>query len=1022
MDFVNNLVKILIFIALVAPFVEDAVAEAGSLPLYNLSISFDIEGNLIRGVSTITFPENTEADIDTGNLEIVSATLNGRPLGPEKVFRVSGKSTLKIVYKGIFREGDGKEDLENVGVVSSDVISDKGISLTGRWYPFLEGMAYYSLKAVLPEGFTAVSEAEEITVRGMEYSFHFPYPLNGINLAAGRYTVLKETVDGIDIYGYFFSEDAGLAKTYIEHAGRYLKMYENLLGPYPYRRFSIVENFLPTGYSMPTFTLLGRDVVRLPFVVETSLGHEVLHQWFGNSVYADYKSGNWTEALTTYLSDHLYKEQKETGWQYRKKILIDYQSYVTPRKETGLKDFIQRTDFASKAVGYGKGTMLFHMLKNLVGKDTFYSALKVLVKEKKFQRASWNDIKAVFQKASGESLDGFFNQWLYRKGVPYVQINDPRVLVLKGVSTVSFELIQGSTAPGEKGSTAPGESESYKFKLPVKVVAGQCEIKQTLSIEKEREFFEIPVEEDACNPPAEIVFDEDYDVMRRLENEEYPPVISRLLGDENRLLVIPEKDREKYTALIKVFEDEGVAVKQEGEIKDKDIKTSSLLVLGVESLVLKRLWGGSQTPFLYDCATVQECEGFTLMVKNNPLNTKKVIAVAYGESEDEVTPVAKKIYRYGKYSLVRFKGGRNIDKKMEQTDRGVRVNLYAPVRGIRPEKALTLDEIISDVIDKTVIYVGESHTNYEDHKVQLELVRALHESGRKFGIGMEMFQRPFQKAVDDYLSGDMTEKEFLKASEYFKRWRFNYHLYREIIDFAKTNNIPVKALNLKGEVVRKVSRGGLDALGEEERKEIPGDMDMTDEEYKKRLKEIFLKHENTKNRDFDNFYQAQILWDETMAHSVDEFLRENPGHQMVVLTGVGHIMYGSGLPKRAYRLNGKDYAILINANIETLDEGIADYVLFPKPVSPLSAPQLMVAVKKTDRGLKIEGFLPESIAKRAGLKKGDIILSIDGLKIEGIEDVRVSLFDKRRGDTFKVRVLRRKFLFGKKELEIKVAM
>ena len=79
---------------------------------------------------------------------------------------------------------------------------------------------------------------------------------------------------------------------------------------------------------MPTFTLLGRNVVKLPFIVRTSLGHEILHQWFGNSVYIDSNKGNWAEGLTTYLADHFYADQSGEGVDYRKQILIDYQSYV----------------------------------------------------------------------------------------------------------------------------------------------------------------------------------------------------------------------------------------------------------------------------------------------------------------------------------------------------------------------------------------------------------------------------------------------------------------------------------------------------------------------------------------------------------------------------------------------------------------------------------------------------------------------------------------------------------------------
>jgi uncharacterized iron-regulated protein len=384
--------------------------------------------------------------------------------------------------------------------------------------------------------------------------------------------------------------------------------------------------------------------------------------------------------------------------------------------------------------------------------------------------------------------------------------------------------------------------------------------------------------------------------------------------------------------------------------------------------------------------------------------------------------VAGKIFRYGKYSLLRFKEGKNIEKNVAETTKGLRVSLYEPVPGIRPEKTLTLDEIIDMIAGKTVIYVGESHTVYEDHKVQLEVIRKLYERGRKIAIGMEMFQRPFQKALDDYIAGTTTEKEFLKASEYFKRWRVDYGLYREIIDFAKAKGIPVVALNLRSEIVKKVSKGGLDSLTEEEREEIPEDMDMSDEDYKQRLKEAFEQHETREKRNFDNFYQVQILWDETMAHAVDEFLKKNPDYQMVVLAGSGHISYGSGIAKRVYRLNKKEHATLIDGVMETLDEDVADFVLFPKPLKPPFSPKLMVFLKVKEGQVVITGFPEESVSKEAGVKKNDIIISIDGEKIETIEDVKISIFDKNKGDSAKVMVLRRWLLIGKKELEFEITM
>jgi hypothetical protein len=256
---------------------------------------------------------------------------------------------------------------------------------------------------------------------------------------------------------------------------------------------------------------------------------------------------------------------------------------------------------------------------------------------------------------------------------------------------------------------------------------------------------------------------------------------------------------------------------------------------------------------------------------------------------------------------------------------------------------------------------------------------------------------------------------FLKRTEYFKRWQFDYTLYREIIEYAKAKNIPVIALNQWAEIIKKVSSEGLDGLTLTERGELPESMDMSDEEYRKRLEEVFNQHRNHENKNFDNFYQSQILWDETMAHSIDEFLGKNPGYQMVVLAGTGHIMYGSGIPKRAFRLNGREYATIIPWS-ESIDEGIADYLFAADPIPAPPTFKLGVILKEKEGRVVIDTIVPGSIAKNAGLEKGDILRSLDDWNIEDIPDVNIFMSDKKRGDTVTIKIMRKGFFTGYKEL------
>lgn len=332
---------------------------------------------------------------------------------------------------------------------------------------------------------------------------------------------------------------------------------------------------------------------------------------------------------------------------------------------------------------------------------------------------------------------------------------------------------------------------------------------------------------------------------------------------------------------------------------------------------------------------------------------------------------------------------------------------------------MSMPEVVSRISGKRIVYVGEYHDRFSNHTVQLEVIRALHLKNKKIAIGMEMFQRPFQKVLDEYIAGTIDERTMLKGTEYFKRWGFDYNLYRPILTYAREEKIPVIALNIRNEIVDKVSKGGIDSLTDEERKEIPPHMDFSDEDYKKRLVDIFEKHAGFKEMNFDFFYQSQVLWDEYMSQSIDDFLKGRPDYQkdgqVVVIAGSGHLSFGSGIPKRTFRRNGLDYSVILN-DID-VQRDIADYLVYPAPVEGVTTPKMMAMLDDIQGKLTITDFPRGSISEKAGLKEGDVILSIDNVPVKTIDDVRIELLYKKKGDLLKVKVLRKVFLFGDKEKE-----
>ncbi len=359
-----------------------------------------------------------------------------------------------------------------------------------------------------------------------------------------------------------------------------------------------------------------------------------------------------------------------------------------------------------------------------------------------------------------------------------------------------------------------------------------------------------------------------------------------------------------------------------------------------------------------------------------------------------------------------------ISQKNAGSEGGKTMELKTDPVAVEVAELKTLSRIIEQVASKKIVYVGEYHDRFSNHAVELQVIKGLFKKNSRIAIGMEMFQRPFQQVLDDYISGAIGEREFLKKTEYFSRWVFDFNLYKPILDFARAEKIPVVALNARREIVDKVAKAGRASLSEEEKKELPQQMDFTDDAYCDRLKQAFAEHKDRGEMNFDFFYEAQVVWDETMALSLDEYLRKDPLRQMIVLAGSGHLAYGSGIPKRAFRRNGYGYATILND--ADVDRGIADYLIYPEAQEGATAPKLMVMLKEADGKVVIADLPAGSVSRKAGIRAGDVVLALDDSPVQTVADIKIVLFYKKHDEAVRVKVMRKRFLLGDRELEFKV--
>ncbi|MEL7140950.1 MAG: ChaN family lipoprotein [Cyanobacteria bacterium J06643_4] len=238
-------------------------------------------------------------------------------------------------------------------------------------------------------------------------------------------------------------------------------------------------------------------------------------------------------------------------------------------------------------------------------------------------------------------------------------------------------------------------------------------------------------------------------------------------------------------------------------------------------------------------------------------------------------------------------------------------------------------EALAAIAEAQVVYLGENHNSEADHAAQLEIIETM-AAEQEIAIALEMFQRPYQDAVDGYLAGELTEAEFIEQSEYETRWGFDWELYAPILRYAKANQIPVIALNTPTEVTRQVATDGLESLTGDALTYIPpiDEIDTTDTDYRESISAVFSAHGGAGHSlSFENFFAAQVLWDETMAEGIVKQLEAEPTRQVIVLAGEGHIAYDYGIPNRVTRRlpDVNDVSVRLLAADQPSDPDFADF-------------------------------------------------------------------------------------------------
>lgn len=427
----------------------------------------------------------------------------------------------KIAYPLAQQAGELRQSQQTLGTISTEgVYLD---SASGWFARFDDELLTFTLDVHVPSGWSAVSQGVRLGTKPIRWQER--QPQDNIFLIAAPFKEYGQMHAGVALQVFLRDADEQLAQRYLQATGEYLAMFEKLLGPYPYKKFALVENFWETGYGMPSFTLLGAKVIRLPFILHSSYPHELLHNWWGNSVYVDHRLGNWSEGLTAYLSDHLLQEQRGEGGAYRQAMLQKYSDFVNTENDFPLNQFKGRFSPASEAIGYGKTAMLLHSLRLQLGDKVFTESLRAFYKDYRFKRVDFNALRDTFSKISGKDLALQFDEVLTRNGALMLALTKATAQPAGGGYLLEIDVEQTQDA------------QPYSVNLPIAITLRDRPTAYQISLPLKTKKISLRFPLDSV--PLRVDIDPEFDIFRRLDRAEIPAALGRGFGDAQAIFVLP---------------------------------------------------------------------------------------------------------------------------------------------------------------------------------------------------------------------------------------------------------------------------------------------------------------------------------------------------------------------------------------------------------------------------------------------------------------------------------------------------
>ena len=470
---------------------------------YGFALSLDDKSDTIIGIAFITFARTPHTK--TAFFDLTNTNSNGRGMRVTVVAKEEDKKQIQLVFS--HENGKLKVQLppnENTDTTTISIgyigqpadgliisknkygdrtfFADNWPNRAHEWIPCVDNTAdKASFEFIIgaPSYYKVVSngvETEEKINGDRKITSWFentPLPTKVMVIGAAKFAtkVFEDSPKGIPVSAWVYPQDS--TKGFYDYAlaTDILKFFSSYIAPYPYNKLANVQSkTIFGGMENASCIFYEENSVTGTRSCEDLLAHEIAHQWFGDMATEKSFAHLWlSEGFATYFTD-LYVEHKYGRESFLKRLKKERAEAVAFAQKSTHPVVDTTSDLMSllNANSYQKGAWVLHMLRQEVGDSTFHKIMQTYYNRYKGSNADTRDFEAVAEKISGKSLKWFFDQWLYRPGLPQLKI------------TVI------NSSQGVRLTVEQLQKELYRFKLPVSVESTTTKEMVTTLFIKER--------------------------------------------------------------------------------------------------------------------------------------------------------------------------------------------------------------------------------------------------------------------------------------------------------------------------------------------------------------------------------------------------------------------------------------------------------------------------------------------------------------------------------------------------------